>query len=334
MAGIVKKLRQQSNPGRNPGVKGGPEGASAFTLVELLVVIAVIAILAAMLLPALNRAKVQARFAHCKNNLHQYGLGLRMYIEDLKVYPLQDMSVPVNMAGQPAASWGTLPWFRLLQPYTKDTWVSSATSLHWQPLQPEPPGIQVCPDYGRLGGVFYVDPGGATESSYGSYGYNSFGYDQGNIPPLGLGAVANSVLEASAGACPVSTSASTAVRESDVVCPSDMIAVGDSLINLQVPALGSVELCPCFVPYEWPVDLTGGYTVLASHGPPGAAWAFQRQRHGDRWNAVFCDGHVEGALTTKAFLDPRSDWVLRRWYRDHQPHATNSATSILRSRLP
>ena len=301
-----------------------PASRLAFTLIELLVVIAVIAILASLLLSAINRAKVQARTVGCKSNLHQYGLGLRMYADDYKGYPLD-------------AIWtqtGCVPWFRLLQPYTKDTWVSSATSLHWQPLQPEPPGIQVCPDYGRLGGVFYVDPGGATESSYGSYGYNSFGYDQGNIPPLGLGAVANSVLEASAGACPVSTSASTAVRESDVVCPSDMIAVGDSLINLQVPALGSVELCPCFVPYEWPVDLTGGYTVLASHGPPGAAWAFQRQRHGDRWNAVFCDGHVEGALTTKAFLDPRSDWVLRRWYRDHQPHATNSATSILRSRLP
>jgi prepilin-type N-terminal cleavage/methylation domain-containing protein/prepilin-type processing-associated H-X9-DG protein len=303
-----------------------PASRPAFTLIELLVVIAVIAILAAWLLPALNRAKVHARIAGCKSNLHQYGLGLRMYVDDYKGYPLDAVWAQTN----------NVPWFRLLQPYTKDTWVSSATWLYWQPLQPEPPGIQVCPDYGRLGGVFYVHPSGATWFSFGSYGYNSLGYDEGNIPLLGLGAVVNSTLDASAGGSPSPgwASACIPVRESDVVCPSDMIALGDSLIQLGVPVLGSVELCPCLIQDEWPLDLTGGHTVVTTDNPPGAAWTFQRQRHGDRWNAVFCDGHVEGALTANAFLDPRSDWVLRRWYRDHQPHATNSATSFIRSRLP
>lgn len=63
-------------------LRGNQQAVRAFTLIELLVVIAIIAILAAMLLPALSKAKERARRIQCLNNLHQFAIATTVYASD------------------------------------------------------------------------------------------------------------------------------------------------------------------------------------------------------------------------------------------------------------
>jgi prepilin-type N-terminal cleavage/methylation domain-containing protein/prepilin-type processing-associated H-X9-DG protein len=271
------------------------DGRGAFTLIELLVVIAIIAILAALILPGLNRAKMAADSAGCKNNLKQMELGLAMYADEQKGYPLE--------------------LFSGLQPYLKSPWPGPNYDWNVQGTQVIYQGsrnsVWACPRYIRLQGMIGPTNDYAFDASYGYNGWGSLAAGPGR----GLsGYLVDGAAFQNPGWIPT--------PDSQVRFPSDMIAIGDaSLLPDAWAGRGSSYPIAGTMYLNATVHWAHSFWDAVIRGSPAGDTSVRatKKRHNGRYNISFLDGHVETLLATNLF-DIRNPLVAQRWNIDHQPH--------------
>lgn len=242
---------------------------AAFTLVELLVVIAVIGVLAALLLTVVSQAKGKAQRIQCVNNLRQLGIGLQAFVADNHSYPV--LRTTTNRFTGVDRFW--------IGQLEREGLGSSrpATNFYYT-------GIWYCPSAKWSA---EVDRGIQTADGWSYYAYNIdiFGPGMQRTDPanqFGLQGHYDPI-----------TQIYQPIKESEVVAPSDMMALGDGFDPNGVFMRRRV------------VDLERFGNTMS--------------RHQGKANVVFCDGHVESP-ELKFLFEDTSDAALVRWNRDHKPH--------------